>query len=574
MTLDAWLVARLAQELDRELQGARIEAIEASARDAIFYCYRRGGHIAVHARHTSGDPLVCAYECERSEKRSSAHGFLGDVAALLRGAAFGRVWALPGDRVLVAEVSSRSAFGLPSTSRLVFELQPRKSNVLVLRRSHAADRWIIVAAQKQFADGKVRSVRVGAPYEPPPPRRARLDRAQFIVAAAKLARDDLAGWQKLLSAYDPACTPALAREVILRTGGAKAFAHEALRHWEELAHEVRSALERFGAVYQWRDGERLIACHLIQLQWPPGRPQASASLNAVCAQALAAGLTPEEGDADDRLRTRLTTLLDRAKAQAQHLERVLEEARRADELRRAGEAIYANLTRIENGCSIFVDPQGLEIRLDPRLTPKENAGEFFRRYRKARSGLAAVQARLQTLRANQELWEYLLWELGRPGHGREQRDGLHAQIAAVIGLKRRPDSSAKRFGGASGVDGVASGVDLGGGAVALVGRSPKDNERVTFTLARPNDFWFHARGVPGAHVIVKSGGGELGESQIRNAAALAALHSRAAGATSVDVDYTRRKNVRRQGGGRTGLVWYDNFCTIRVKPERDGPGGP
>jgi predicted ribosome quality control (RQC) complex YloA/Tae2 family protein len=574
MTLDAWLVARLAQELDRELQGARIEGIEASARDVIFYCYRRGGHIAVHARHTSGDPLVCAYECRRPEKRSSAHGFLGDVAALLRGAAFARVWALPGDRVLVAEASSRSAFGLPSTSRLVFELQPRKSNVLVLRRSHAADRWIIVAAQKQFADGKVRSVRVGAPYEPPPPRRARLDRAQFIVAAAKLARDDLAGWQKLLSAYDPACTPALAREVVFRTGNAKAAAHETLRRWEEVAHEVRSALERFGDVYQWREGERLVACHLIQLHWPPCRPQASASLNAVYAQALAADLAPEESDTDDRLRKRLATLLERAKVQAQNLERVLEEGRRADELRRAGETIYTNLPRIENGCSTFVDPQGVEIRLDPRLTPKENAAEFFRRYRKARSGAAAVEARLRALRANQEWWEYLLWELGRPARSREQRDGLRAQIAGVIGLKRRRDASVKRLGGVKGVDGVASGIDLGGGAVALVGRSPKDNERVTFALARPNDFWFHARGVPGAHVIVKSGGGELGETQIRKAAALAALHSRAAGATSVDVDYTRRKNVRRQGGGRTGLVWYDNFRTVRVKPEREAPGGP
>ncbi|MBV8461314.1 MAG: DUF814 domain-containing protein, partial [Candidatus Eremiobacteraeota bacterium] len=110
-------------------------------------------------------------------------------------------------------------------------------------------------------------------------------------------------------------------------------------------------------------------------------------------------------------------------------------------------------------------------------------------------------------------------------------------------------------------------VPLPGGAIAFVGRSPKDNERLTFSVAGPNDYWFHVRGVPGAHVIVKTQGRELAPEQIEAAAAVAAGHSRAVGATSVEVDYTRRKHVRRQAAGRPGLVFYTDFNTVRVRPQ-------
>ncbi|MFI5389192.1 MAG: NFACT RNA binding domain-containing protein, partial [Candidatus Eremiobacterales bacterium] len=101
-----------------------------------------------------------------------------------------------------------------------------------------------------------------------------------------------------------------------------------------------------------------------------------------------------------------------------------------------------------------------------------------------------------------------------------------------------------------------------------VGRSPKDNERVTFTVGAPNDLWFHARGVPGAHVILKlpDPRDRPTDEQIVAAAALAAGQSRAAAASKVEVDYTQRKHVRKQGGGRPGLVWYTDFRTVLVEP--------
>ena len=109
-------------------------------------------------------------------------------------------------------------------------------------------------------------------------------------------------------------------------------------------------------------------------------------------------------------------------------------------------------------------------------------------------------------------------------------------------------------------------ITLSGDVVALVGRSPKENERLTFSVAGPNDYWFHARGIPGAHVIVKTNGAEISVRQIEEAAALAAGHSRGADSVHVEVDYTQRKHVRRHSSGRAGLVWYTDFQTVRVRP--------
>ncbi len=561
MTLDSWLVARLARELDVMLRGARIQSVQTLRHGVIFLCYRRGVHIALHARLDSSDPMVGAYECARPEKESGPTGWLGDVAPLLRGASIEAVSVVPHDRVMIFDVSSRSAFGVPSRSRLVFEIQPRKANALVLRAGHDAKSWVIVAAEKQFAQSGVRRVAVGSSYEPPPARRSTLDRAQFIVAARELSNADAKGWERLLAAHDPRCTPTLAKEVVHRftTQGEPQRAHAALLGWTAVCQEVEAALERMGSVYFWSEGETVALCHLIQLSWPSWQMGTIESLNDLSARALREQPASVAGSPRVTIKKRLQTMLARCEQEVQSLERSLDVAQQADRWRAAGETIYANLSDIPPNSREFIAPDGARTALDPLLTPKQNAAEYFRKYKKARSSVAPVRARLQTLQNNREYWEHLLWEAERDDLDAAQRGLLMAELAAAIGMKRQ-EKKTKRTAAPH------PRVELSDGAVAYVGRSPKENERLTFSVAGPNDYWFHARGLPGAHVIVKTNGIPLVQKQIQEAAALAAAHSRGAGAKSVDVDYTRRKHVRRRGGGRAGLVWYTDFATIRVNP--------
>ena len=573
MTLDFWLVARLAWELRGLLARARVQSLAATESGIILYCYRRGEHLALHASVDSNAPLVAVRPGPAPPKENGTKGWTGAVAALLRGATIDDVQAVPNDRVLCVSLSSRSAFGVPSPSRIIFELQPRKANAFVLRGDDA-NGWTIVAAAKQFAaSAKAREVRIGLPYELPPPKNSHLDRAQFIVAAGELGGADPQRLARLLGEHDPDCTPALAREAVFlatNAGGGTPSARGVLDAWSKLEREVEDALRGHDVIFVAHPPGRPAVVHLVPLSWAlsgepggvPALPQLRSTLNEICAEALDAQRVPPAGPLEKTLARKLATMLERNATETARLQSARRTARDADGLRAAGDAIYAHLTEIVAGAEAFAVPGGERIALDPARTPKENAADYFRRHKKARSGLPRIESRLRELRASREHWEQLHWELERSHTlAPAERAMVLAEVAEATGARRAPGrTKAAR-------PSPERRVELSGGATATIGRSPKDNERLTFTVAGPNDYWFHVRGVPGAHVIVKSGGQPLSQAQIEEAAALAAAHSKASGSVGVEVDYTQRKHVRRQVGGRPGLVWYTDFKTVRVKPD-------
>ncbi|MEO9170052.1 MAG: NFACT RNA binding domain-containing protein, partial [Candidatus Baltobacteraceae bacterium] len=106
------------------------------------------------------------------------------------------------------------------------------------------------------------------------------------------------------------------------------------------------------------------------------------------------------------------------------------------------------------------------------------------------------------------------------------------------------------------------------GSRILVGRSPTENAELTFKIARPNDLWFHAKNIPGAHVILqRDDRADPSEEDIARAATYAASFSKAKGSIKVPIDYTLRKYVRAQRNAPPGLVWYTNQRTILAEPE-------
>ncbi len=91
---------------------------------------------------------------------------------------------------------------------------------------------------------------------------------------------------------------------------------------------------------------------------------------------------------------------------------------------------------------------------------------------------------------------------------------------------------------------------------------------MTFEAANADDLWLHARGVPGAHVILRTNGASPPDEIVERAAQLAAGHSAAREANAVEVDFTRRRYVKKIPGGQPGLVRYANERTVRVTPGR------
>ncbi len=135
---------------------------------------------------------------------------------------------------------------------------------------------------------------------------------------------------------------------------------------------------------------------------------------------------------------------------------------------------------------------------------------------------------------------------------------IHTDLAASGLLPRAPRSrpaaptGPRRF-------------DTEDGASILVGRSARENDYVTFHLAGPDDLWFHARGVPGAHVVLK-GDRDPTDASIATAAQTAAYFSEGRDAAQVAVDWLARKHVRKPRGAPPGAVTYEGERTLRVAP--------
>ena len=105
-----------------------------------------------------------------------------------------------------------------------------------------------------------------------------------------------------------------------------------------------------------------------------------------------------------------------------------------------------------------------------------------------------------------------------------------------------------------------------------MGRSARQNEVVTFDLASGGDLWFHARGMPGSHVVLKSAGRTPPDRSIEQAASLAAYYSRGRQSTTVPVDVVPARQVRRVKGGKPGLVRISGEMTVNVRPRVIGVG--
>lgn len=104
------------------------------------------------------------------------------------------------------------------------------------------------------------------------------------------------------------------------------------------------------------------------------------------------------------------------------------------------------------------------------------------------------------------------------------------------------------------------------GMRVFAGKTDADNDILSLRFAEPNDYWFHVKGMPGSHVILRTGDEEPDRDTLREAAAIAAYHSKARGGGTVAVNMTQAKHVSKPKGAKPGTVTIRRDSTIKVKP--------
>jgi predicted ribosome quality control (RQC) complex YloA/Tae2 family protein len=191
----------------------------------------------------------------------------------------------------------------------------------------------------------------------------------------------------------------------------------------------------------------------------------------------------------------------------------------------------------------------------------EAASASFSRYTKAKRAVEEIGTRLVQL--DREL-EGLDTKLVKVEKAIASRDA--AALGAFEQKQTSPAVSSKKQKASPTLPGMRR-YRSSDGYEVLVGRAARDNDQLTFRVARPNDLWLHAGDYPGSHVVVRnSSRDDIPHRTIIEAAQLAAKFSQASKDTKVNIHYTRRKFLTKPKGSAPGLVRMSSFKTITVEP--------
>ena len=239
-----------------------------------------------------------------------------------------------------------------------------------------------------------------------------------------------------------------------------------------------------------------------------------------------------------------------------------------DEHKRVGDLLLANIAsarRVGNRVSLTdYYAEGapvIEIEVGENLTLPEAASASFSRYTKAKRAVEEISARLVQLENELEKLGTKLVKLEKAITTRDV-----AALTEFEGKKASPAAVSKKQKASLTLPGMRR-YQSSDGYEVLVGRTARDNDQLTFRVARPNDLWLHAGDYPGSHVIVRnSSRSDIPHRTIIEAAQLAAKFSQARKDSKVDIHYTRRKYLTKPKGSAPGLVHMSNFKTITVEP--------
>lgn len=292
------------------------------------------------------------------------------------------------------------------------------------------------------------------------------------------------------------------------------------------------------------------------------------------------------------------------------LEDDLREAGRAGEWRGYGEALlaYAHLVPARSKSVTLEDPgdhsRSLEIELDPAIGAPANAARYFKRAAKAERGQREIPPRIATVKREHAELRKKLERAAEAEHMEGDDDpagAAHLELERILASLsastreslRAPEPLPKRKLGISNEDAAKptgpkppttparprEEHDLPAKYVpwrfkskegwdVLIGKSSDANDHLTLHIARPEDYWFHAHGCPGSHVVLRRGKGanEPSKATLEEVASWAAFHSKARHAGKVPVIYTQKKYVRKPRGAKPGTVHVEREKMIMVRP--------
>ena len=570
MPLDAICLQGVVGELAPQLTGSRIEKIQQPARDQIILLLRGSRRLFLNAG--ANQPRIHLTEQLR-DNPSQPPMFCMLLRKHLSGGIIESVRQEPLERVVTLTVLSSDEMGERSRFTLVWEGMPRRANLILCDRD---GRIIDCLRRVDLEAEQDRQVLPGLFYRLPTRQDKRsplsVTEEEFAALLERAAPDaPLDGW--LLDTFT-AISPLVARELTVRAcGSTDAPVSQGSALWEVFSRWQRDVNENaFTPTLIKRNGS------LEDFTYGPVTQYGTYAeteiydsfshlLDDFYEKREQAERVKQKGR--DLLRT-ATTARDRVRRKLAAQEKELAACLDRDHLRICGELITANLYRMERGQSRLTAQNyydencaDMDIPLDVRLSPQENAARYFKQYAKAKTAEKYLTAQLQKGGEELQYLESVLQELAQAESEQDFND-IRTELTDG-GYLRGRGKKQPGFQRASKPREFRSSAGLR----ILVGRNNRQNDRLTTKDADKRDIWLHTQKIHGSHVILCTGGTEPDEQSLMEAASLAAYFSQAQGSTKVPVDYTPVKFVKKPAGAKPGMVVYTTYQTMLADPDEE-----
>lgn len=577
MAYDAGMLACAASEIRRSALGGRVEKVFQPERDEIIIQLRTtlgGRRILINAG--SNNPRLC-YSALAKENPAVPPGFCMLLRKHLNGAKLGGIVQQGFERSVWIAFECRDEMGFECTKYLIAEVMGKYSNLIF---TDGEMRIIGVLRPVDFTTSSRRQVLPGMKYELPPAQ----DKSDPTVteysefAAAYEAAAPEQKIEKFITNGYLGISAAVAREMVYR----------ATRHTD-------TPVKYCGAEDIWREFSVLMGC-LREERFSPTLVTVDGKLTEysfIDLSQYGAGAERRhfesagelldvffgERDRDARIKQRAGDILRIVSAAEARTVRKLENQRgeltecgRGEEYKRDGDLITSNMHAIEKGVGqvLLTDYSDMRedgsfgqraVKLNPQLTPAENAQRYYKKYNKAKHAKVELTRQIALGEAELDYLRSVLDSLDRA----ETSDDL-AEIRDEL-YRSGYASKMKGYAAPKKISPAVMRFVTDGGYTVLCGRNNMQNEHITHQLAERNDYWFHVKGRPGSHAVLLTGGREPGELDFTQAARIAALYSSGKEGQNLPVDYTRVKNLKKTPGGKPGLVIYHTNWTAYVTPD-------
>lgn len=242
----------------------------------------------------------------------------------------------------------------------------------------------------------------------------------------------------------------------------------------------------------------------------------------------------------------------------------LKDTEKKDKYKVYGELINTYGYGLESGCKSFealnyYTNETITIPLDPLMSPSENAKKYFDKYNKLKRTDEALTTLIKETKDEITHLESVLTAMDIALQ-EEDLSQIKEELVESGYIKRKGRGNVKK----ERVKSKPFHYISSDGYHIYVGKNNYQNEELTFKFATGGDWWFHAKGIPGSHVILKSNNdADIPVRAFEEAGRLAAYYSKGRGQEKVEIDYTEKKNVKKPGGGKPGfVVYYTNYSLM------------